>query len=204
MNFSIYSINILLQVYTDCQCVVFAGNNATHGKAYDGACAIDCYSQFVLFVVIVCFTNFIGGTARTSCFLIQIRCVEERDKAVSLGLGTMFISLFALVPAPIVFGYMLGNSIFRNSITFYFYELFPQSYNFSDTTCIYWSTTCDVKGNCWLYDNARLRTVMNSTAVAFVTLGTLMDARTWFYLKDLKVFDNNDETDDETIEEESN
>lgn len=37
------------------------------------------------------------------------RCVEEKDKTVAMGLGLMFMSLFAFIPSPILFGYFIGE-----------------------------------------------------------------------------------------------
>lgn len=62
-------------------------------------------------MIIVCIVNFIGATGRCSNFLVQLRCVEERDKAVSLGFGFALLSLFGFVPSPILFGYILGKQV---------------------------------------------------------------------------------------------
>lgn len=46
---------------------------------------------------------------RVTNVLVTLRCVDERDKSVSLGLGVSAISLFAFIPGPIFFGYLIGN-----------------------------------------------------------------------------------------------
>lgn len=81
----------------------------------------------------MCFIKFCGATGRASNFLVSVRCVEEKDKTVSMGLGLMFMCLFAFIPSPIFFGALF------------------------DRTCLVWGKTCGGKGNCWLYDGEFLR-----------------------------------------------
>lgn len=78
------------------------------GSAISGACSVDCLDKFYIFLAIVCLLKFSGATGRASNFLVSVRCVEEKDKTVSMGFGLMFMSLFAFVPSPILFGYILG------------------------------------------------------------------------------------------------
>lgn len=37
------------------------------------------------------------------------RCVAEKDKPVAMGLGITLMSLFAFMPSPIFFGYLMGT-----------------------------------------------------------------------------------------------
>lgn len=87
-------------------------------------------------------------------------------------------SLFSLIPSPIVFGGII------------------------DRTCVLWGKTCSNKngGNCWLYDAEKLRYTFNFTAAAFVFVGTCFDVGTWYYAKDVKVFDNEEKKEDEENE----
>lgn len=77
----------------------------------------------------------------------------------------MVMSLFSFIPSPIFFGTIL------------------------DKTCLVWGKTCTGKGNCWLYDGETLRYLLNLTAAVFVAVGTLFDVGVWYYVKDLKIFD---------------
>lgn len=57
-----------------------------------------------------------------------------------------------------------------------------------------WSgKTCGGTGNCWLYDAESLRYLLNFTAAFFVALGTIGDVFVWYFVKDLKIFDDDDE-----------
>jgi len=113
----------------------------------------------------MCFIKFSGASGRASNFLVSVRCVEERDKTVAMGFGLMFACFFAFIPSPIFFGALL------------------------DRTCLVWGKTCGGKGNCWLYDSVVLRYWMNFIAAGCVTVGVLFDGAVWYYVKDLKIFD---------------
>ncbi|XP_050093605.1 solute carrier organic anion transporter family member 74D-like [Anopheles aquasalis] len=188
------------KIYGDCSCIASVANytsplflqqlssNATHttwrsavrqsplagGKALAGPCPMDCYREFVTFLIVMCFLKFSGATGRASNFLVSVRCVDERDKAVSMGFGMMVLSLMSFIPSPIFFGLVL------------------------DKTCLVWGKTCTGKGNCWLYDGETLRYLLNFIAAGFVLVGTLFDCGVWYYVKDLKIFD--DEVKDKEIE----
>ncbi|XP_054269028.1 solute carrier organic anion transporter family member 74D-like isoform X1 [Macrosteles quadrilineatus] len=131
----------------------------------EGLCPVDCSSHFLIFLVVMCILKFSGGTGRTSNFLVSVRCVDEKDKTVAMGLGLAFLSLFAFIPSPILFGY------------------------FIDLCCMVWGKTCSGTGNCWLYNAEMLRYLMNFTAAGFVTIGTMFDFGVWYYVKHLKIFD---------------
>ncbi|XP_062708927.1 solute carrier organic anion transporter family member 74D-like [Aedes albopictus] len=146
---------------------------ARGGKALAGPCPLNCQKEFITFLVVMCFLKFSGATGRASNFLVSVRCVDEKDKTVSMGFGMMLLSLLSFIPSPIFFGLVL------------------------DKTCLVWGKTCSGKGNCWLYDGESLRYLMNFIAAAFVLAGTLVDCGVWYYVKDLKIFD--DEVKDKEI-----
>ncbi|XP_055379740.1 solute carrier organic anion transporter family member 74D-like isoform X2 [Condylostylus longicornis] len=135
------------------------------GQAIPGACPVDCFKYFVMFLSVMCFLKFIGATGRASNFLVSVRCVPEQDKTAAMGLGLMMMSLFAFIPSPIFFGWVL------------------------DSLCLVWGKTCSTKGNCWYYNAESLRYKLNLIASVFVTIGTLFDVGVWYYVKDLKIFD---------------
>uniref|UniRef100_A0A182QCQ2 Solute carrier organic anion transporter family member n=1 Tax=Anopheles farauti TaxID=69004 RepID=A0A182QCQ2_9DIPT len=186
-----------MKIYGDCSCITSVANytsplytqllsdaNRTRfeaaalpfslgGSAVAGPCPLDCYKEFVTFLIVMCFLKFSGATGRASNFLVSVRCVAEKDKAVSMGFGMMVLSLMSFIPSPIFFGLVL------------------------DKTCLVWGKTCTGTGNCWLYDGETLRYLLNFIAAAFVLVGTLFDCGVWYYVKDLKIFD--DEVKDKEI-----
>ncbi|KAL0126171.1 hypothetical protein PUN28_004946 [Cardiocondyla obscurior] len=180
------------KVYTDCSCVKpKLARSLTHsfanvtsfpfsteilletteptveplGTAVPGSCPVDCMQKFYIFLAVVCLLKFSGATGRASNFLVSVRCVDEKDKAVAMGFGLMIMSLFAFIPSPILFGFILDN------------------------TCLVWGKTCSGTGNCWLYNGEALRYLLNFTAASFVTIGTLFDVGVWYFVKDVKIFD---------------
>ncbi|XP_018326966.1 solute carrier organic anion transporter family member 5A1 [Agrilus planipennis] len=182
-------------VYSNCACISPVSSNVslalpnnlletkeeTHGqggKAFQGNCPIDCVNKFYVFLVVVCILKFSGATGRASNFLVTVRCVEERDKPVAMGFGVMVTSLCAFIPSPILFGYIL------------------------DKACLVWGKTCTGTGNCWLYNGEILRYRMNFTAASFVTIGTIFDLGVWYFVKDLKIFDEEVELELKDINEE--
>lgn len=117
--------------------------------------------------------KFLGASGRASNFLVGIRCVEQRDKTVAIGLGMSLVRLLASVPSPIFFGYIL------------------------DAACISWGKTCTSKGNCWLYDGEMLRYWFFYASAISIAFGTLFDFFVWKNAKNLKIFDDVDAKDAE-------
>ncbi|CAG9772829.1 unnamed protein product [Ceutorhynchus assimilis] len=167
-------------VHSDCSCIKSENNP---NKATDrlenfvmpGSCSVDCYSQFYMFLCVVCLLKFSGATGRASNFLVTVRCVEEKDKSVAMGFGLMLMSLCAFVPSPILFGIIM------------------------DKACLVWGKTCNGNGNCWLYNGETLRYTVNFTAAAFVLVGTVFDAAVCYYVKDLQIFDEEIELEEEEM-----
>jgi Organic Anion Transporter Polypeptide (OATP) family/Kazal-type serine protease inhibitor domain len=78
-------------------------------SASSGPCAVNCQKELFTFLALMCFLKFIGATGRISNFLISIRCIDEKDKTVSIGLSSTLVHLFALIPSPILFGFILDK-----------------------------------------------------------------------------------------------
>lgn len=130
------------KMYTECSCIkpkfarlpfLFANNNFTYttedpletpepdgsaplGTAVPGACPVDCMHKFYVFLAVVCLLKFSGATGRASNFLVSVRCVDEKDKTVAMGFGLMIMSLFAFIPSPILFGFILGKTRYLKSL----------------------------------------------------------------------------------------
>lgn len=84
--------------------------DASNSKsASSGPCAVNCQKELFTFLALMCFLKFIGATGRISNFLISIRCIDEKDKTVSIGVSSTLVHLFALIPSPILFGFILDK-----------------------------------------------------------------------------------------------
>lgn len=120
----------------------------------------------------MCLIKLIGSMSRTGHYLVSIRSIESKDKTIAMGLGFMMIHLFALIPSPILFGYIL------------------------DSTCEVFGRSCSgEKGNCWIYNEESMKYAMNFTAALFLGLATLIDLCVWKNSGNLKIFDENDDSD---------
>lgn len=104
------------KAFGECSCIeesfeesISVFSIAKTNSASRGPCEVDCKKELYIFLAVMCFLKFIGATGRTSNFLVSIRCIEERDKSVAIGLGSSMMHLFALIPSPILFGYILDR-----------------------------------------------------------------------------------------------
>lgn len=132
------------QVFHDCGCIASMNqtdsttvdsldDDSLFGQATYGPCKVNCRTPFIMFLSVMCFMKLTGASARATNFLVSVRSVDEKDKSASMGLSMTMLSLFALIPSPIFFGWVLDNF------------------------CLVWGKTCTSKGNCWLYDPNALR-----------------------------------------------
>lgn len=95
--------------FDECSCVESVIHHQFKQTAKTGPCPIDCKTKLIIFLSVMCFMKFIGASGRASNFLVGIRCVEERDKTLAIGLGMSMVRLLASVPSPIVFGYLIDR-----------------------------------------------------------------------------------------------
>ncbi|XP_034478037.1 solute carrier organic anion transporter family member 74D-like [Drosophila innubila] len=175
-------------MYTGCGCITGLNSTEISGDishmltALDGPCPVDCSKQFYTFLVVMCFLKFVGAFGKSGSFLLTLRCVPPDQKSFGLGLHGMICSLFAFIPSPIFFGWLI------------------------DKYCLLWGKTCGNQGNCWLYDTQALRYVLNFTAGAFLLAGGLFNIFVWYYAKDLQIFDDNEKktTEDNYLNDDRN
>lgn len=90
--------------------------------------------------------HWVGSSGRIGNVLVNYRAVSPEDKSFAQGLTLMMLSLFAMIPGPIIFGRVI------------------------DTTCLVWNYQCGKRGDCQLYDQEVFRYSMNG-----LSLGKLRD-----------------------------
>lgn len=168
--------------YKNCMCISNSNSSSDDyenieenigGTAVSGTCAVNCNRELLLFMIVKCINKFIGATGRASNFLVSLRSVNPEDKTVSMGVGFTILCLFALIPSPVFFGWLI------------------------DQTCIVWGTTCVGKANCWLYDGFSMRYYINIASTISVIIGALCDCGVWYFVKNLIIFDEEKQIDDE-------
>lgn len=120
-----------------------------------------------------------NGDLIASFFPKIFRAVEQRDKAFAQGLSLFLVSLFALIPGPIIFGRVI------------------------DSACLIWNYKCGRQGNCQLYDPIKFRYFLHSNSALFMFIGAFFDLLVWYYGKNLELYgDMIDEEKPKPIEKE--
>lgn len=140
------------------------------GKLIPGACVKGCAFGFYAFSIVSSIVNCLGSSGRIGNLLVNYRCVSKQDKSVTQGLILMLISLFALIPGPIMFGRII------------------------DATCLVWTEQCSGRrGNCQLYDQRKFRYYINGTAFFLTGIGVFFDFLVWKFGKNLDLYGEREE-----------
>jgi len=142
-------------------------------EAVSGWCKVEgCDEKFKLFMLTIFILSLVASTGRVGNLLVALRCVEVRDKSLSMAFQVVFMSLLAMLPSPIVYGAII------------------------DKSCILWQKECSETTNCLLYDTDSLRKVIMLTTAGIASLGVLCDCVVWYYAKDLLIYEdqNKDES----------
>ncbi|XP_065073766.1 solute carrier organic anion transporter family member 74D [Ochlerotatus camptorhynchus] len=134
-----------------------------------GACLKGCALGFYLFSIISSIINCFGASGRIGNLLVNYRCVAKEDKSFTQGLILMMISLFALIPGPIIYGRII------------------------DSTCLVWTEECGKRGNCQLYDQRLFRYYINLTALCLTAIGVFFDVLVWWYGRTLDLYGDREE-----------
>ncbi|XP_022221535.2 solute carrier organic anion transporter family member 74D [Drosophila obscura] len=129
-----------------------------------GICMEGCNWSFWVFSITSMVINWFGSSGRVGNVLVNYRAVEAGDKSFAQGLALMMISMFALIPGPIIFGRLI------------------------DSTCLVWTQTCNGKGNCQLYDQQRFRYSINFLSCLLTFFGMFFDYLVWYYGRDLDIY----------------
>ncbi|XP_075237516.1 organic anion transporting polypeptide 33Ea [Lycorma delicatula] len=145
-----------------------------HVTLESGPCKNNCFSSFVIFISITCIMHFLGSSGKIGNILVNYRCVDEVDKSFAQGLSLLLISLFALIPGPILYGFII------------------------DTTCIIWDETCGERGNCWLYNRDDFRFNLNVTAAVMTSIGAVLDGVVCYLGRNLDLYSDNESNENTT------
>ncbi|XP_046644300.1 solute carrier organic anion transporter family member 74D-like [Daphnia pulicaria] len=164
-------------IFSDCSCIKEWINttqisNSTldsgawyNGKAIGGYCPSNCFQMFLIYIFVMGIIKFLSSFGRVSNILITFRCVAQEDKSFAIGLGYLLTSLFAFIPAPIVYGAVI------------------------DQACILWRTdSCGVRGNCWIYDQEKMRLYFHLLTAGVIVIGVIFDCFTCFAVRDLDLY----------------
>ncbi|XP_020499220.1 solute carrier organic anion transporter family member 3A1 isoform X2 [Labrus bergylta] len=139
-----------------CACVSSESESAT---AEPGKCPMPgCQESFLIFLCVICACSLVGAMAQTPSVIILIRTVSPELKSYALGVLFLLLRLLGFIPPPLIFGAGI------------------------DSTCLFWSSDCGVKGACLLYDNVAYRHLYVSLAIILKGVAFLLYTTTWYCL----------------------
>ncbi|KAB0394819.1 hypothetical protein E2I00_019336 [Balaenoptera physalus] len=134
------------KVYYNCSCIerkteVTPTPSSFSFEAQAGKCSSQCKNLPVflgIFFAAIVFT-FMAGTPITVSIL---RCVNQKQRSLALGIQCMLLRLLGTIPGPIIFGITI------------------------DSTCILWDINeCGIKGACWIYNNIKMAYMLVAISV---------------------------------------
>ncbi|QQP58160.1 Solute carrier organic anion transporter family member [Caligus rogercresseyi] len=156
-------------VYTNCSCISTGGG--PNGSSLDDITfGGDGNAKY--------FFGIIGTSTRIPNLILTLRAIDPKDKASALTLSVSLLSLFAFLPATVVFGAII------------------------DQTCEVWGTQecSNEESNCLVYDNARMRLYSGVFMSFFIGLEAVFDILVWYYSKDLILYEDCDNEEEEFSE----
>ncbi|XP_075398784.1 solute carrier organic anion transporter family member 4C1-like [Tenrec ecaudatus] len=125
------------KIYYNCSCIEARAKDPSAPEevgleAKAGKCGTQCTFLPIflgIFFITVIFT-FMAGTPITVSIL---RCVNNSQRSLALGIQFTFLRLLGTIPGPIIFGTTI------------------------DSTCVLWDINeCGVRGACWVYNNIKM------------------------------------------------
>ncbi|XP_042883333.1 uncharacterized protein LOC122260222 [Penaeus japonicus] len=164
-------------IYTGCRCVdslasastpsPFTGagsqDNSTWGYVTRGYCPEPC-DGFFYYMLTQIIVQTVASVGRLGGSIVQLRAVAEEDKGIALGTLTVFISLFAFIPAPIIMGAII------------------------DSACLVWDKSCGKTGNCWLYDSDKFRKILHLVPAVLMFISLFGDVVVFWYSDRLDLY----------------
>ena len=133
-------------------------------KVKAGPCTNDCSRPYLLFMILTCIIQTLACSGKIGNVLVNYRSVEKKDKSFAQGITLMTISLFALIPGPIIYGAII------------------------DSTCLIWEESCGTRGNCWFHHGRNFRYLVNITSAGFSIIGVLFDGAVCYLGKNLDLY----------------
>ncbi|XP_064619555.1 uncharacterized protein LOC135482995 [Lineus longissimus] len=136
------------KTFQDCGCI-------PDGVATLGPCVEKC-NMIIPFGILMLVTTFISGLGMLPGVMLNLRSMEERDKALGLGL-LMFVFSVIGIPSPIVFGSLIDN------------------------VCMVHSNQCGLE-RCLVYDKTPLKNLMFGVFVCSQVPGIAFGVFIFIYL----------------------
>lgn len=136
--------------YHNCKCVDAFDDDGLERRATDGFCKSDC-PFLAFYIMLLCIAYGFSFSTKSGQILIPLRCVEERDKAFTLGFAEGVLAFFSFLPYPLVYGFMI------------------------DASCVVWEESCGQEGNCWLYDMRAFNYSLHGVTFVLLMVGVSLN-----------------------------
>ncbi|XP_003728049.2 solute carrier organic anion transporter family member 3A1 [Strongylocentrotus purpuratus] len=150
-------------IYSNCSCI---GSNAfLTTPAYEDdtsvpeKCSTSCTTKKYGFIALLALLFLFYAFLNVPCFILFIRTVDNKDKAVALAFSSLLQRVLAFIPAPIFFGAAI------------------------QTTCMMFQESCGITGNCLVYDNIRLSRVIIGLVLIFKVMALIMYTICYFTIR---------------------
>ncbi|XP_060600480.1 solute carrier organic anion transporter family member 1C1-like isoform X2 [Ruditapes philippinarum] len=137
----------IAQSFFNCTCI-------NSGKATPGLCDQGCSSKLYIYSAITFIGRFVDAFKIIPIIIVNLRCVEERDRASASAFSGFLSSALGWMPGPVIFGAIV------------------------DGTCSLWKYTCGERQSCLLYDIILFRKVIHG----YGTIATALSIFTVFLL----------------------
>lgn len=137
--------------------------------AMTGYCPMDCEKPFYSLMGLMVVMGVLVSTSRLPNTLLSLRSVEQiekRDKSSSMTLTVSFVSLFAILPSPLIFGALY------------------------DSSCSLWGERCGSTLNCLAYDTETLQFRVCLFSIIIYCLAFICDVGVWYFSNDVQVYDD--------------
>jgi len=145
--------------------------------AVAGYCPVDedCTNKFYFLIGLFMVTGLLVASSKLGTQLLTFRAVAPEDKSASMILTISSMSLFVLLPSPVIVGSLLDNH------------------------CTVWGVQGGKTTNCLLYNTDLMRTTLFTFTGICIILSTLMDVGVWYYCKDINIFKESDDKEDKKV-----
>ncbi|KAK3087976.1 hypothetical protein FSP39_013011 [Pinctada imbricata] len=114
------------RIYTNCSCI------GTNGTAIPGQCETTC-TMLWPYMMMSLFGGFVSTLSVIPGIIFTLRAVEDRDKAMAVGLSSFLQTLIGWMPGPVIGGRII------------------------DSCCLFWRSSCHGDGACAFYSNEDYR-----------------------------------------------
>lgn len=160
--------------FQDCLCLQseHGMNKFAIGNVSNSKCEQDCFDAMMIFAGVVFVIQIVLGSSHVGSTIVGLRCIEPRDKSLSLLVTSAIMNAFAFIPYPLIYGAL------------------------TDASCIVWEDRCGERGSCWLYDLKKLRFLIHGVTTALLFTGCIFQVCMAYYCKRIKNF-YDDEGDDD-------